>query len=269
MGLAPPHNHPVVLSFNVTDPTGGIGIQADIETCSYLNVHCAPIITAISVQDTADMKALLPLPTDIIINQARAVLEDMPVTAFKVGMVVTNEGLVEITNLLLDYPQIPVVLDPMLRCFRDTPFEMHHHYIANLHDSVCPLTTCLTCHQHELLALATTGDTLSACAQDILNEGCGNVLVTRVEESANNILNTLFSTIDEQPKEYVWERIPGQYRGAGCTLGASVAACLAQGLDPLSAVREGQAYTWQTLKNGLRLGMGKPINCRGLHSKKR
>ncbi len=256
---------PIILSFNLSDPSGGIGAQADIETCSYLGSHCCPVITAIATQDSQQIKNVVPLPTDTIGTSAYAVLEDMPVAAFKIGNLVSTDNIFAVANILLDYPHIPVILDPMLRGFMDTPFAFSHHYLAALRETLFPLVTVLVGHHQELLQL-THGDTLSACVQEVLEEGTEHVLVVRAQECANRLHNALYSHRQGLVKEYEWDRIPGHFRGAGSTLSASIASFIAQGLDVLSAIREGQAYTRLTLKNGLRLGMGLPVNRRWTHS---
>ena len=78
---------PIVLSFAGTDPTGGAGIQADLLTLSSMGCHALSVVTAITVQDTAGVEDVLPIEADWVSDQARVLLEDMPVAAFKIGMV--------------------------------------------------------------------------------------------------------------------------------------------------------------------------------------
>ncbi|MDH4134619.1 MAG: bifunctional hydroxymethylpyrimidine kinase/phosphomethylpyrimidine kinase, partial [Gammaproteobacteria bacterium] len=105
---------PVVLVFAGNDPTGGAGLQADIETLGSLGCHPAPVITAITVQDTVGVKHYEPVESNLVIAQARAVLEDMPVAAIKAGMLGSVENVTALSVILQDYPEIPLILDPVL-----------------------------------------------------------------------------------------------------------------------------------------------------------
>ena len=77
---------PLVLVFAASDPTGGAGIQADIMTMSGMGCHALTVITALTVQDTVGVEDVLPVDAGFVAEQARAVLEDMPVQAFKLGV---------------------------------------------------------------------------------------------------------------------------------------------------------------------------------------
>ena len=106
---------PVVMTFAGNDPTGGAGIQADIEAIASMGCQAAPVITALTVQDTRNVVRFEPVAATLVVEQARAVLEDMPVACFKLGMLGSVENVEAIHTILGDYPEIPVVLDPILR----------------------------------------------------------------------------------------------------------------------------------------------------------
>ena len=102
------------MTFSGSDPSGGAGIQADIEALASMGCHAAPIITAVTVQDTLSVREYSTVDPDLVAAQARLILEDMPVSAFKIGML-GDVGIVEAIHLLLsDYPHIPLILDPVL-----------------------------------------------------------------------------------------------------------------------------------------------------------
>ena len=105
---------PVVMAMSGADPTGGAGIQADIETLASLGCHAAPIITSVTAQDTTNVLATSQINERVIIEQARVVLEDMNVTAIKIGLIDSEETARAIHTLLTDYSNIPVVLDPII-----------------------------------------------------------------------------------------------------------------------------------------------------------
>ena len=105
---------PAVLSFAATDPSGGAGIQADILTLASMGCHPLSVITAITVQNTSGVEAISPLDADLVADQARAILEDVPVAAFKIGVLGSAENVAAIAEIVSDYPEIPLILDPVL-----------------------------------------------------------------------------------------------------------------------------------------------------------
>lgn len=105
---------PTVMCFSGLDPTGGAGIQADIETLFSVGCHAVPVATALTAQNTQNALSIISTNAALIIHQARAVLEDMPVQCFKIGLVSTIETVEVIHTILKDYEYIPVVLDPVV-----------------------------------------------------------------------------------------------------------------------------------------------------------
>ncbi|MFO7603687.1 MAG: hydroxymethylpyrimidine/phosphomethylpyrimidine kinase [Gammaproteobacteria bacterium] len=252
-----PPTLPVVLCFSGLDPSGGAGIQADIETIVSMGAHPAPVITALTVQDTIAVKRFEAVDSLLLVEQARAVLEDMQVSAIKIGMLANRANIEAIHSLLVDYPTTPVVLDPVLsgggggRLLDEDAFDA-------LITLLLPQTTVLTPNSIEARSLARDADSLPACAESLLDKGCDYVLITGAHEATEGIVNTLYSNHREL-EQTDWQRLPHQYHGSGCTLAAAIAALLAQGLDPVMAINEAQAFTWESLKHAQRIGMGQLI----------
>ncbi len=248
---------PVVMVFSGTDATGGAGAQADIETLASMGCHTAPVITAITVQDTQSVKSYSPVEANHVIAQARAVLEDIPVAAFKIGMLGSVDNTEAIHSILSDYPNVPLVLDPVLASGNGDPLSDNaiQNALINL---LIPLTTVLTPNSLEAKMLATEADTLDACAQELLDCGCEFVLVTGTHEKTKNVINSLFGN-RRLLETFSWERLPHHYHGSGCTLAAAISGLLAQGLEPFTAIHEAQEYTWDALNHGYRIGMGQHI----------
>ncbi|MCC6301208.1 MAG: hydroxymethylpyrimidine/phosphomethylpyrimidine kinase [Gammaproteobacteria bacterium] len=255
--MGPHHKIPVVIAVSGADPTGGAGIQADIEALVSMGCHTAPVITALTVQDTQRFMGFEPVSPMVLIQQIRAVLEDMEVAAVKLGML-GSVGVVEAVHTILkDYPRLPVVLDPVLRSGSGGELATDEVRDA-LVELLLPLTTVLTPNSLEARALAPEADSLEACAHALAGRGAEFVLVTGTHEATPGVVNTLYGNgrlIDS----YGWERLPGTYHGSGCTLAAAIAGLLAHGAEPMHAVREAQEYTWETLKQGYRIGMGQHI----------
>ncbi len=248
---------PVVMCFSGTDPTGGAGMQADIEAIASMGCHAAPVITAITVQDTENVKGYSAVDPTLVIEQARAVLEDMSVAAIKIGMLGSVENVEAVHTILTDYPDIPVVLDPIILAGGGGVLS-DDDVVDALVNLLFPNTTLLTPNSHEARVLAPEADSLEACAQELLEAGCEYVLITGTHERTTDVVNSLYGN-RRQLETYRWERLPSQYHGSGCTLAAAAAGLLAQGLDPVSAVREAQQYTWDALNHGHRLGMGQHL----------
>lgn len=252
---------PIVLSFAATDPTGGAGMQADLLTLSSMGCHALTVVTAITVQDTAGVEDVLPIDADWVSDQARALLEDMPVAAFKIGLVGSVENCAAIAEIVSDYPDVPLILDPVLASGRGDEMATED-MIEAMREMLIPQTTIITPNSLEARRLAEGGGdeerSLEDCAKRILEMGCEYVLITGTHENTPQVVNTLYGQ-QGVIRSDSWERLPGTYHGSGCTLASAIAATLANGLDIPEAVHEAQEYTWQTLNAGFRPGMGQHI----------
>ena len=251
------NNRPVVLVFAGNDPTGGAGLQADIETLGSLGCHAAPVITAITVQDTVGVKHFEPVDANLVIAQARAVLEDMPVAAIKAGMFGSAENVTALAGILQDYPEIPLILDPILNSGHGDSLA-DDALVEAMSVLLLPQTALLTPNTLEIMRLAPDADNVDAAAQAILSLGCAFVLVTGTHDVSLEVINRLYGN-RRLLETFHWERLPHSYHGSGCTLAAACAATLAHDIDMLEAVAEAQDFTWQALAHGRRLGMGQHL----------
>ncbi len=254
---------PIVLVFSASDPTGGAGMQADLLTLSSMGCHPLSVITAITVQDTLGVEEILPLDADWIVDQARCVLEDMPVAVFKVGLVGSVEGMAAIAEVVGDYPDIPLILDPVLASGRGDDLA-DDDMLSVLLEMLVPQTTLMTPNSVEALRLAmherdddeTPG--LPECAEYLVGLGCEYVLITGTHENTPKVENVLYNERGVVRSD-AWQRLPDSYHGSGCTLASAIAAAIAHGLEVSEAVKEAQEFTWQTLNAGFRPGMGQFI----------
>ncbi|MGH8502185.1 MAG: bifunctional hydroxymethylpyrimidine kinase/phosphomethylpyrimidine kinase [Gammaproteobacteria bacterium] len=248
---------PVVLVLAGLDPTGGAGLQADIEAIASMGSHAAPVVTAVTVQDTSNVVGFTPLEAALVVQQARAVLEDIPVAAIKIGMTGSVEIIEAIHTLLTEYPDLPVVLDPVLVAGGGGALA-EQSAAAAINSLLLPQATIATPNRSEARALAPEGDTLEACAMALLAHGAKYVLITGGDSDSEDVVNVLYGN-NRALESYRWERLPSRYHGSGCTLAAALAGLLAQGNEPFTAIRKAQDYTWQALKNGYRIGKGQHI----------
>jgi hydroxymethylpyrimidine/phosphomethylpyrimidine kinase len=251
---------PIVLSFAASDPTSGAGMQADILTLSSMGCHPLSVITAITVQDTLGVEDFMPIDPELIVDQARAVLEDMPVAAFKVGLIGSVEGTAAIAEVVADYPDIPLILDPVLASGRGDELANEDMLSAML-EMLIPQTTIIIPNSLEALRIALHDRddeeslSLMQCAEFIIGLGCEYVLITGTHENTPKVVNTLYDHSGVVRSD-AWQRLTGSYHGSGCTLASAVAATIAHGLDFSDAVKEAQEFTWQALNAGFRPGMG-------------
>jgi len=144
---------PIVLAFAGHDPSGGAGLQADIEAVASQGCHAATVVTALTVQDTQDVSGYTPVDSTLVIAQARSILEDMPVAVFKIGMLGSIENAEAVHTILMDYPEIPVVFDPVLASGNGTDLG-GEDLIEVLQALLLPVTTILTPNGPEARALA-------------------------------------------------------------------------------------------------------------------
>lgn len=263
MNLMPP----AVLTFAATDPSSGAGLQADVLTLASIGCHPLSVVTAITVQDTVGVENVMVFDPEWINEQARAILEDMHVSAFKLGMLGSVENIAVIAEIMADYPDTPLLIDPILSSGRGDELANDEMQAAMI-DLLFPQATLITPNSLEARRLAFFEDaddseeirnfSLDESAQRLLAMGCENVLITGTHERSAEVVNTLYNE-KGLIRSYTWERLPGSFHGSGCTLTSAIAACIAHGLTMEEAIAEAQEYTWQTLSNAFRPGMGQYI----------
>lgn len=251
---------PLVLVFAASDPSAGAGIQADLLTLASLGCHPLTALTALTVQDTVGVESVHPVDSEVLERQARSLLEDMPVAAFKIGVLGSLENIVTVAEIVSDYPDVPLVFDPVLASGRGDEFS-NEDMLAAMRELLLPQTTVLTPNSLEARRLAEQDDDEAEpgpdeCARRIIQLGAQYVLLTGTHENTPQVVNTLYGEAGVVLRRDRWDRLPGSYHGSGCTLASAVAACLAGGAGIEDAVRDAQDFTWQTLAKAFRPGMG-------------
>jgi hydroxymethylpyrimidine/phosphomethylpyrimidine kinase len=187
----------------------------------------------------------------------------MPVAAFKIGVMGSVEIVAAIAEVVSDYPEIPLVLDPVLASGRGDDLA-NDDVLSAMRELLVPQTTIITPNSLEArrLALEEGNDNddpnLAECARRMLAAGCEYVLITGTHENTTMVVNTLYYA-EGEPTSESWERLQGSYHGSGCTLASAIAATIANGVPMKEAVRDAQEYTWQTLRAAFRPGMGQYI----------
>ena len=234
-------------------------MQADILTLAGMGCHPLSVITAITVQDTAGVDGISAVDADWVADQARMLLEDMPVEVFKLGLLGSVENMTVIAEILSDYPDIPVVLDPVLASGRGDDLSSED-MIAAMREILIPQTTLITPNSIEARRLAVNDGEdddlpLAECASRLLQLGCESVLITGTHENTPRVHNILYG-LEGVTQTDTWDRLAGSFHGSGCTLASAIAASLAFGNELPRAVKDGQDFTYETLKAAFRPGMG-------------
>lgn len=248
---------PIVLTFGLSDPTGGFGLQADLLTLASMGCHGVSVLTGYTVRDSANCDEVTGLDPDVVATQARMLLEDMPIAAFKVGAATRAEVVSAIAEVVSDYDDIPLILAP------DFTVDDEHVLAADelresIADLLAPQTTVLVADHATLLALAQPdGDadapSLDAAIAHLLSQGTEYILSTQT--GTHRLVNTFFGE-DGQLRQDTWDRPTQRLMGMTDTLGAAIAALLASGQEPAEAVREAQEYLYQAARHAFRPGMG-------------
>lgn len=250
---------PNILIFSASDPTCGAGMQADIQTVSSLGCHPLSALTGLTVQDTKGVYHVTPVDSQLLEAQAQAILDDSKVDLIKCGMLSSEENIHVLAKLLNEYPNIPVVLDPIMASGRgdELTSESMRQLMIEL---IFPRVTLLTPNSMEARQLVKLDDlkkdiSIDEAAKRLLASGCENVLITGAHEDTDDVVNRLYLS-DGETESYAWKRLPHDYHGSGCTLASAIAAYLAQGLSLIQSVEEGQDFTWHALESAMQTGRG-------------
>jgi hydroxymethylpyrimidine/phosphomethylpyrimidine kinase len=240
---------PIVLSFAASDPTGGAGMQADVLTIAALGCHPLSVLTALTVQDTSGVEHLEAIAADLVTRQARPLLAETQVAAFKVGVLAAADNVRAVAAIAAAHPRVPLVLDPVLASGRGDALASEAVLQAML-ELLVPRATVVTPNTSEAKRLGGR--------ERLLELGCRYVLVTGTHEAGDEVINRLYDCAG-LVREDRWQRLPGAYHGSGCTLAAALAAALAKGRRVPEAVREAQEFTWSALAHGFRTGAGQSL----------
>ena len=251
---------PVVLIIAGNDPSGGAGICADTQAVTALGAHPAPVITALTVQDTVDARRVEALAAELVIAQAEAVLADLPVRAIKLGLLASAAIGVAVAELLARHQRLPVVIDPVLVAAGGAALA-EDALVAVYLERLVPLATVLTPNATEILRLAPAGSDPRTRAAALLALGACFVLA-KGGDAMTPAVDELLLGADGSEVAARWPRLPGRFHGSGCTLAAAIAARLAHGDAVPAAVATAQRFTQRALAEAWALGRGQRIPAR-------
>ena len=251
-----------VMTFNATDPSGAGGLAGDIATIAAMGAHALPVVTAIVLRDTAEVFDHSVIDADVVVEQARSILEDVTISAWKVGFLGSAEGVSAVAEVLSDYPDVPLVAYmPNLSWVEE---DDQQAYLDAYRELVLPQAEVLV-GSHQTLTdflLPEWNNDRPASPRELAvaaaEHGTRFVLVSSVplpDQFLDNVLASPQGAITGEK----FERFEVSFVGAGDTLSASLAALLASGAELHAAVGEALAFLDQSLDAGFRPGMGNVI----------
>jgi hydroxymethylpyrimidine/phosphomethylpyrimidine kinase len=251
-----------VMSFNASDPTGAGGLAGDVATIAAMGAHALPVVTAIVLRDTAEVFDQHVLDSDTVVEQARSILEDVTINAWKVGFLGSAEGVSAVAEVLSDYPETPLVAYMPAISWLDE--EQQQSYLDAFRELVLPQTHVLVGNHKTLTDFllpdwdadrpASPRELAVAAAE----HGTGHVLVTGIN-LPNQFVDNVLANAQGPITGEKFERFETSFVGAGDTLSASLAALLSVGAEVHDAVAEALAFLDQSLDAGFRPGMGNVV----------
>ncbi len=249
-----------VLVFAGLDPSGGAGIQADIEAIGAMGAHALPIITALTVQDNDHVFAVNPVDANILRHQAQVLIEKIQIAAIKIG-IVGNKANAEVIVSVIKYlrkhqPDLPVVLDTVLASGHGDALSDDNPEAAIF--PLLGLATLVMPNLPEAVRLCGGEHQIEIQAQHLLGLGPQHVLIKGGHgKTEHEVINRWFTHDDGH--EWVWQRLPGAFHGSGCTLASAIAAALACGKPMRNALGKAQLYVHQTLEKSYQIAPGQRV----------
>ncbi len=253
-------NRPCVLVFAGTDPSGGAGIQADVQAIAALGAHPLSVITALTIQDNDRVFAVHPVPALLVQQQAQALLNKFEIAAIKIGIVanIANaEAIAAIIQKLKEkLPDLPVVFDPVLASGHGDALAL-----GDALQALAPLidvATLITPNLPEASALSGGDRRADTQAETLLRRGVPHVLIKGGHGSVDQkVVNRWYS--ETESRSWSWPRLKGNYHGSGCTLAAAIAGLLARGKSMEQAIDRAQIYSQKALETAYAIGAGQSI----------
>lgn len=252
-----------VMSFNASDPSGASGIAGDIATIAAMGAHPLPVVTTILMRDTAEIFDHSAIDDEDVIEQARSILEDVTVSAWKVGFLGSADNVAAVAEILSDYPEVPLVTHLGDLSWLDE--DQREPYIEAWRELILPATELL-CGSHKTLTdvlLPDWDNERPPSARELAvaagERGTRYVLVSGVmlpSKGAEQFIDNVLASPQGAITGEKFERFDTAFVGAGDTLSAALSALLAAGTELQAAVGEALAFLDQSLDAGFRPGMG-------------
>jgi hydroxymethylpyrimidine/phosphomethylpyrimidine kinase len=249
-----------VLTIAGSDPSGGAGIQADLKSLHANGVYGLSVVTAVTAQNTREVRRSFELPADLVESQIDAVFDDFDVSAVKTGMLSSERVVNVVADRLAEIRAPNVVVDPVMVSSSGVDL-LEPEAVRGLKERLLPLAALVTPNLREARILAgapvETLEHAKAAARVIFDAGPGAVLVKGGHLCDHDAsVDVLYdgSEITVFSRGRITAR---NTHGTGCTLSAAIAANLAKGCDVISAVENAKTYVTEAIRRGLDIGGGR------------
>lgn len=260
------YKYPSVLTIAGFDGSGGAGIQADIKTISALGCYATSVLTALPVQNTMGVRNIYPVPIDAVSDQLATIFEDIMPDAIKIGMVHTPELVEVITESLIQYPDVPVVFDPVMVATSGHRL-IEEETVCAITEKLFPLSEIITPNMDEASILAQmevgTLEEMYKATERIKKMGCRNILLKGGHQEGSRIISVFMDGENEFFEFETMKLVTANTHGSGCTLSSAIASFRAQGKNLQHAVSLAQQYVFEAIINGADVKTGNghgPLN---------
>ena len=235
-----------VLCFSGLDPSGGAGLQADIESIGQSGAHAAIACTALTVQNSQQVFGFEATSRDLLLAQANAVVNDLPIRCVKSGMLGTTDNIAALAEFLTQHPEYQYVLDPVLVANSGGSLG-NQETLVKAFAQLIPLATLITPNTVELRALTEEQD-IQTATQKLFEMGAKAILVKGGHEPTKDIIRNALYVDGKLVSETTCPRLDGEYHGSGCSLASYIAGKLAQGESIKNAVQQAEVWLFGVLK---------------------
>ena len=247
---------PVILTIGGHDPSGGAGIQADIETITSHGCHAVSLITCLTSQNTKDFFKVDVLNPNIFNSQAESLLSDITIDAIKIGVIGNLKMLEEINKLLNKLEGVAVIFDPGIKSTSGGTLT-ESTLLESLKSLIFPKSFLVTPNIEELKSISGKRD-LSSALEDLFSFSPKHILVKDVQKSKDHIINSLY-TDNKLINSWINRKIEGSYHGTGSNLASSIACSIAKSKNIEESIKLAQEFTSKAIKNSIRVGKGQKI----------
>jgi len=245
-----------VLTIAGSDPTGGAGFQADLKVFRAFGVHGLSVAAALTVQNTAGVKAVLPVEKDFFISQMDSLVEDIRPDALKTGMLYSNWAVEAIADRTKRYALLNLVVDPVSVSSTGT-ILVDEGTLDRIRELLFPVSRVITPNIYEASVL--TG-------MNIEDEGGMEEAAVRLKAMGPEVVVITGGHLKEVTLDLYYDgsgfhkmeasKIEGEYHGTGCAFSSAIAASLALGHKPLESVRRAKEFVTEAIRKSFRPGKG-------------
>lgn len=240
-----------------TDPSGGAGIQADLKTFQELKCYGMSIITSVVAQNTTGVQSVHHIPLQMIDDQIDAVFSDIPVGAFKTGMIATVDMMQLIAEKISNNPA-PYVMDPvMVATSGDSLIAENARQF--LRDHLLPLTALVTPNIPEAEFLTNvkiqTLEDMQTAAELLVHHYHAGAALVKGGHLSGEAVDFLYD--GKEMHRFASERIATKNtHGTGCTYSAAITGYLSQGFSLMDAVKQAKYFVTQAIRHSFDIGHG-------------